>query len=82
MRTTPPARGRRRLAPLPLDLLGVAELQEYIDELRTEIARVEAEIGRKTSHRSAADAFFRKPRLTAAGQKRGPRCRGPLCLRA
>ena len=52
---------RRRLAPLPLDLLGVAELQAYIDELRAEIARVEAEIGRKTSHRSAADAFFRKP---------------------
>jgi uncharacterized small protein (DUF1192 family) len=50
-----------RLAKLPLDLLGVAELQEYIEELRTEIARVEADISRKTSHRSAADAFFRKP---------------------
>jgi uncharacterized small protein (DUF1192 family) len=50
-----------RLAKLPLDLLGVAELREYIDELREEIARVEADIGRKTSHRSAADAFFRKP---------------------
>lgn len=50
----------RRLPPLPLDLLGVAELRDYIDELRTEISRVEAEIGRKTSHRSAADAFFRK----------------------
>jgi uncharacterized small protein (DUF1192 family) len=49
-----------RLTKLPLDLLGVAELNEYIDELRTEIARVEAEVGRKTSHRSAADAFFRK----------------------
>ena len=57
---TPRARPRR-LAPLPLDLLGVAELAAYIDELRAEIARVEAEIGRKTSHRSAADAFFRKP---------------------
>jgi uncharacterized small protein (DUF1192 family) len=51
----------RRLTPLPLDLLGVVELQGYIDELRTEIIRVEAEISRKTSHRSAADAFFRKP---------------------
>lgn len=50
-----------RLAKLPLDLLGVAELGEYIDELRAEIARVEADIARKTSHRSAADAFFRKP---------------------
>jgi len=49
-----------RLAKLTLDLLGVAELQEYIEELRAEIARVEADIARKTSHRSAADAFFRK----------------------
>ena len=49
-----------RLTKLPLDLLGVAELREYIDELRAEIARVEADVARKTSHRSAADAFFRK----------------------
>ena len=51
----------RRLTPPPLDLLGVAELREYIDELRAEIARVEGDINRKQSHRSAADAFFRKP---------------------
>jgi uncharacterized small protein (DUF1192 family) len=51
----------RKLASLPLDLLGVAELESYIEELRTEITRVEAEIARKSSHRSAADAFFRKP---------------------
>jgi uncharacterized small protein (DUF1192 family) len=50
----------RKLTPLPLDLLGVAELQAYIEELRTEIIRVEGDIARKTSHRSAADAFFRK----------------------
>ena len=50
-----------RLTKLPLDLLGVAELREYIEELRAEIARVEADIARKTTHRSAADAFFRKP---------------------
>ncbi len=50
-----------RLAKLPLDLLGVEELREYIDELRAEIARVEEDIARKQSHRSAADAFFRKP---------------------
>ena len=50
-----------RLVKLVLDLLGVSELNEYIDELKGEIARVEAEIGRKQSHRSAADAFFKKP---------------------
>jgi len=56
-----PVRKRRRLEALLLDSLGVEELRDYIGELRDEIARVEADIGRKTSHRSAADAFF-KPR--------------------
>ena len=50
-----------RLHKLVLDLLGVEELGEYIGELREEMARVEAEIARKRQHRSAADAFFRKP---------------------
>jgi uncharacterized small protein (DUF1192 family) len=49
-----------RLAKLLLDRLSVEELRAYIDELREEIARVEADIGRKQHHRSAADAFFRK----------------------
>jgi uncharacterized small protein (DUF1192 family) len=49
----------RRLQELRLDPLAVAELDDYIGELRAEIARVEAEIGRKRSHRSAADAFFK-----------------------
>ena len=49
-----------RLEKLPLDLLGIEELRDYIGELREEITRVEAEIARKQSHRSAADAFFRK----------------------
>lgn len=49
----------RRLEPLRLDSLGVAELTAYIGELRDEILRAEAEIGRKQSHRSAADAFFK-----------------------
>lgn len=56
-----PRKPIRRLAPLPLDLLGVDELTAYIDELKTEIVRVEADIARKRSHRSAADAFFRTP---------------------
>jgi len=56
----PPVK-RRRLEPLLLDSLGIEELRLYIDELRTEIARVEADIGRKNTHRSAADAFFKRP---------------------
>jgi uncharacterized small protein (DUF1192 family) len=56
-----PLTKRHRLEPLLLDSLGIEELRSYIDELRTEIARVEADIGRKGSHRTAADAFFKKP---------------------
>ena len=56
-----PVRKRHRLEKLVLDTLGVEELREYIGELREEIARVEADIARKQSHRSAADAFFKKP---------------------
>jgi uncharacterized small protein (DUF1192 family) len=52
---------RRRLEPLLLDSLGIEELRLYIEELKTEISRVEADIGRKHSHRSAADAFFKRP---------------------
>lgn len=54
-------RKRPRLEKLVLDTLGIEELRDYIGELREEIARVEADIERKGSHRSAAEAFFRKP---------------------
>ncbi len=54
-------RRQARLAKLTLDSLSVEELDAYIGELRGEIARVEADIARKQSHRSAADAFFRRP---------------------
>ena len=50
----------KRLGLLPLDLLGVDELGDYIAELQAEISRVEADITRKHAHRNAADAFFRK----------------------
>ncbi|HET6608791.1 MAG TPA: DUF1192 domain-containing protein [Rhodopila sp.] len=54
-------RKRRWLEPLVLDTLGVDELRAYIEALKDEIGRVEADITRKHSHRNAADAFFRKP---------------------
>ncbi len=50
----------KRVAPLLLDPLGVAELQGYIEELKAEIARTEAAISRKQSHRGVADSFFRR----------------------
>jgi uncharacterized small protein (DUF1192 family) len=54
-------RKRSRLEKLVLDTLGIEELRDYIAELQAEIARVEADIERKQGHRSAADAFFRRP---------------------
>ena len=51
---------RRRLEPPALDALGITELHAYIEELKIEIVRVEAEISRKISHRSAASAFFKQ----------------------
>ena len=38
----------------------VVQLQEYIDELKGEIARAEVAIGARNDHRAAAEAFFRK----------------------
>jgi len=43
---------------LPIDGLGVAELQDYVAELRAEVARAEAMIAHKLEHRNAADAVF------------------------
>lgn len=55
-----PRTPKSRLQKLLLDPLGIAELQSYIEELKGEILRVEAEIARKQSHRSSADAVFRR----------------------
>jgi len=43
-----------------LTLLSVAELNERIAVLREEIARLEADIAKKQSVRSAADQFFKR----------------------
>jgi uncharacterized small protein (DUF1192 family) len=43
-----------------LTLLSVAELNERIGLMREEIARLEADIEKKQSSRSAADMFFKK----------------------
>jgi uncharacterized small protein (DUF1192 family) len=41
-----------------LDLYAVEELEERLEILRGEIARVEAQVQRKRSGRAAADALF------------------------
>jgi len=53
----------RKKAPTLRDLepLSIAELQGYIEELKAEIARVEAKIAGKRSHLGAAAAFFKPP---------------------
>jgi uncharacterized small protein (DUF1192 family) len=43
-----------------LTLLSVTELQDRIALMREEIARLEADIGKKQASRSAADQFFKK----------------------
>jgi uncharacterized small protein (DUF1192 family) len=43
-----------------LTLLSVGELNERIALMREEIARLEADIAKKQSSRSAADQFFKK----------------------
>jgi uncharacterized small protein (DUF1192 family) len=41
-----------------LELFGLVELEERIQTLRAEIARVEAQLERKRAGRAAADALF------------------------
>lgn len=53
-------RGQRLLEAVreDLELFGVAELEDRLEVLRAEIARVTAQIEKKRSGRAAADALF------------------------
>jgi len=42
-----------------LDNMSVADLKEYIRQLKEEIVRVEADIVKKEKHKAAADALFK-----------------------
>lgn len=46
--------------PRNLENVSVAEMQEYIGELRLEIFRTEAEIERRGSHKNVAEALFKR----------------------
>jgi uncharacterized small protein (DUF1192 family) len=54
----------RHLIGQDISLLSIGELEERIDQLKAEIARLEEARAAKGSHRSAADALFR----SAAGR--------------
>ena len=50
------------LAKQDLDPLSLAELDERIEAIKAEIARVEAHIERVRTHRSEAEELFKTPR--------------------
>ncbi len=52
---------KQKPKPKDLELMGVAELEDYIADLEAEIARARAVIDGKQSHKGAAEALF-KPR--------------------
>jgi len=56
-----PRPARKLLVPPVLDMLGVAELNEYIALLEGEIARVRGVIASKQAHAQAAALFFKAP---------------------
>ena len=51
---------RQKPKPKDLTLLGIAELEEYIAGLETEIARARAEIAAKQKQRTGAEALFKR----------------------
>ena len=51
---------RQPVKPRDLTLLGIAELEEYIAGLESEIARARAEIAAKQRQRSGAEALFKR----------------------
>ena len=44
---------------MPLDSMSIADMEGYIANLKTEIARVETAIEKQKSHNAAAEALFK-----------------------
>jgi len=51
---------RQPVKPRDLTLLGIAELEEYIAGLESEIARARVEIAAKQRQRTGAEALFKR----------------------
>ena len=49
---------KKRIEPLNLDTLSIAELEAYIAQLTAEIERTKAKIAAKKAHRDAASTIF------------------------
>lgn len=52
-----PLTKKRKLRPL--DKMSVAELEQYIADLKEEIIRVEADIAKKKAHKDAVSSLFK-----------------------
>lgn len=50
----------KRIKPRVLDKLSVDDLKTYIIDLKTEIARVEADITKKEDHKNSISSLFKK----------------------
>jgi uncharacterized small protein (DUF1192 family) len=50
---------KKPLKPLSLENLSVEELEARVDDLKSEITRVEAEIAKKKAYAKAASSFFK-----------------------
>lgn len=53
---------KKRIEPLNMDMMSIAELEAYIAQLTSEIDRAKEKIAAKKAHRDAASKVFgRKP---------------------
>lgn len=50
---------KKKPQPRNLDVLSIEELNNYIDEMKAEIRRVEEKIAAKKAHLSAASGLFK-----------------------
>jgi uncharacterized small protein (DUF1192 family) len=50
---------KQKPQPRNLDVMSIEELNAYIDEMKTEIRRVEEKIAAKKAHINAAAGFFK-----------------------
>ncbi len=49
----------KKLKPRNFDTMSIPELEEYIQHLKNEIIRAEADMSKKEKHKSALDSFFK-----------------------